>query len=145
MRHPQILEWAVWATLDNYRHEELILLKGHLLLEVALFDALVGTGTLTPKAAKSMSFSQKLNELETLAVQREALLEPLNFARQLNRLRNKLAHEPFHEADGEELSNWAKSVLTCMPSHKYQKYTPRTRLTQAIASVARAFFECSAA
>jgi hypothetical protein len=30
----KVLEWAVWANLDEHKNAELLLLKGHLILEV---------------------------------------------------------------------------------------------------------------
>ena len=141
-----IFEWAVWATLDSYKNTELILLKGHLLLEIALSQTLERHSSLSEKKISDMSFHKKLLVLQKVSSEKSLELEQaLTYAKTLNSLRNKLAHESSFNYEKEEVSSWAEGVLGDFPCTKFQKFTPRTKLTQAIASLSTAVYAESAA
>lgn len=91
-----------------------------------------------------MSFRKKLDELRGCVHNNSRIEIAIDHAQTLNTMRNKLAHEPFHDADGDEVIEWATTVLRDIPTTKYQKYTRRTRVTQAIAALARRFYENAA-
>jgi hypothetical protein len=84
---PPIIDWAVWSNLDRYRDTELILLKGHLLLEVMLSECLRTRLLLTEQQIKELSFHEKLKVLATVAEKDKGPTEALEFSKQLNRLR----------------------------------------------------------
>lgn len=137
-----VIEWAVWARLDSYRSVELILLKGHLLLEVALDHALTKRDLISSREMRLMSFSRKVLMLESASsLNRVRLDQALILSKELNSMRNKLAHEPFFEGSGQEIGAWAERVLSAYPSSKFQKFTPRTKFSQAIAALAVAVFD----
>jgi hypothetical protein len=137
---PPLIDWAVWANLDRHRDTELILLKGHLLLEVMISEGLSARLSLTEPQIRKLSFREKLKALAALAETDQALAEALKFLGQLNRLRNKLAHEPFPELE-TELATWSDQVLRVFLTRKHQRYTPRTKITQAISALARSMYE----
>ena len=134
-----LIEFSVWSNLDKYLNLELVLLKGHLMLEVILEDKLSSLSSLDTKAIQNLSFFKKLCLLE-LKVKKEGDCQKasIQFAKELNAIRNRLAHELFFEDCAAELSNWSSRVLLILPSTKMQRYTARTSLTQAIAAVAKA-------
>ncbi|MDF3126798.1 hypothetical protein [Rheinheimera sp. 1928-s] len=137
---PPFLDWAVWANLDQHRDVELILLKGHLFLEIFLTSGLSLRTSLTGPQIKNLSFSAKAR---VLAETDEQLSKVLEHAKSLNKLRNKLAHEPFPDELKAELNDWSEQVLFSYSIQKYQKYTSRTKITQAIAALARNIYELS--
>lgn len=137
---PPFLDWAVWANLDRHRDVELILLKGHLFLEIFLASALSLRTSLTEPQIKSLSFSAKARALAEADAQLSKVMEHV---RSLNKLRNKLAHEPFPDELQTELKNWSEQVLSSCSIQKHQKYTSRTKITQAIAALARKIYELS--
>ena len=137
---PPFLDWAVWANLDRHRDVELILLKGHLFLEIFLASALSLRTSLTEPQIKSLSFSAKARALAEADAQLSKVMEHV---RSLNKLRNKLAHEPFPDELQTELKIWSEQVLSSCSIQKHQKYTSRTKITQAIAALARKIYELS--
>lgn len=137
---PPFLDWAVWANLDQHRDIELILLKGHLSLEVFLSIGLSLRTSLTESQIKSLSFSAKTRALAEID---EPLSKVMEYVSQLNKLRNTLAHEPFPEELESELNSWSERVLSSISIQKHQKYTRRTKVTQAIAALARNIYELS--
>ncbi|MCL6688057.1 hypothetical protein M8R19_04935 [Pseudomonas sp. R3.Fl] len=116
------------------------MLKGHLLLEVFLASGLSQRTSLTDSQINNLSFSAKVRALAEVG---EQLSKAMEYARQLNRLRNKLAHEPFPEELESELNSWSEKVLSSFSIQKHQKYTRRTKATQAIAALARNVYELS--
>lgn len=136
-----VLEWAVWANLDRYRSLELILLKGHLLIEITLIISLEKHVDLSSTRIRDMSFHRKIKELERYSINGSSLGVALPYAKELNAIRNKLAHEPFAKQIDSEIGEWAEKVLVAFPSSKYQKYTARTKTTQALALLAKVLYE----
>jgi hypothetical protein len=139
---PPLIDWAVWSNLDRYRDTELILLKGHLLLEVMLSECLRTRLLLTEQQIKKLSFHEKLKALVAVTERNKSLTEALEFSKQLNRLRNRLAHEPFPRIE-TDLATWSDQALHVFLKSKHQRYTPRTRITQAISALARSVYECA--
>lgn len=139
---PPLIDWAVWSNLDRYRETELILLKGHLLLEVMLSECLRTRLLLTEQQIKKLSFHEKLKALAAVIERNKGLTQALEFSEQLNRLRNRLAHEPFPKLE-TDLAIWSDQALHVFLKSKHQRYTPRTRITQAISALARSVYQCA--
>jgi hypothetical protein len=93
-----ILNWAVWANLERHKDVELVLLKGHLLLEAVLSDEIED---------KKLSFHGKVRKYCKLGGKSEIadLLE------QLNQMRNKLAHEFPFDIEKVGIVEWADAIL----------------------------------
>lgn len=137
---PPLVDWAVWSNLNRYRDVELILLKGHMLLEVMLVDRLRACPSMTEAQIKKLPFSAKVR---VLALSFDQLSETIELANQLNSLRNRLAHEPFPNELRLELFRWSEKVLPFCALYKHQRYTPRTKISQAISALARSIAELS--
>lgn len=118
------------------------MLKGHLLLEVMLSECLRTHLLLTEQQIKKLSFQEKLKALATVTERDKGPIDALEFAEQLNRLRNRLAHEPFPELQ-TDLAIWSDKALHVFLKSKHQRYTPRTKITQAISALARSVYECA--
>jgi len=137
---PPLIDWAVWSNLDRYRDIELILLKGHLLLEVMLSEVLRTRLSLTEPKIRKLSFREKISKLSMLAKDDGGLMEALDFLVGLNRLRNRLAHEPFPKLE-TDLVAWSEQVLDVFLKNKHQKFTARTKTTQAMSALAGWVYE----
>lgn len=135
-----LIDWAVWSSLDRYRNAELILLKGHLMLEVMLSEVLRMRLSLTDQQIRKLSFHEKLNALTVVAETDKSLTKALEFLRLLNKLRNILAHELFPKFE-PDLAAWSDQVLHVFKSSKYQRHTSRTKITQAISALAGNVYE----
>ena len=105
-----LLEWAVWANLDRYQSLELILLKGHLLIEVVLLTYLDTHINPPLVETREMSFYRKMKEVEKHAASGSSQRLALLYVADLNTMRNKLAHEPFVNSISSQMVCWAENV-----------------------------------
>ncbi|EJE4169214.1 hypothetical protein M3895_004649 [Vibrio parahaemolyticus] len=119
-----LFEYSTWNQLDKIKDQELIILKGHLILDLAL----------TELYGEKISFYGKVNKLaknEDYLVCSQLLLE-------LNNIRNKLAHEFFFDIQKSGLLIvWAEDVLSKIDFTKYSKLTNRTKVIHAISALVR--------
>lgn len=128
-----LVELAVWGHLDSKTDLELILLKGHLVIEQILEVKLNRCGI---KNRKTFSFYSKILALEKLNfVQSEKKKIILDSLRKLNKLRNNLAHDFYFDLDNGQFENWAKNVLKNMDGEKYTRYTYRTKIVHAFSTL----------
>ena len=119
-----IVEYVVWSRLDNHRSTELILLKGHLLVELFLNERINSISSGEKMVAEEYSFFRKLKYLEKkVASEGEVQLAVLRLAGELNSLRNRLAHEVLFLNGESELADWSERVLEVLPSTKVQRST----------------------
>lgn len=134
-----LIGWTVWGCLERHKQIELILLKGHLILEIVLGDCIARLSGEPGIDVSNHSFHRKTELLAQLLQRSNSESQALlALVRRLNTLRNRLAHE-FQFEDGEEsLRNWSNSVLVTLPYVKLSKFTSRTRLVHAFASVGSA-------
>ncbi len=137
----QLMEWAVWANLDSQKNIELVLLKGHLLLEAMVNSALSSHFRHGAASGLGLSFHKKVELLELFQAKGDpAFAKAKQAILKVNRMRNKLAHN--WEFDGhEELGRWAESVLAEFPFEKSTRFTFRTRIVHAFAALARVVIE----
>ncbi|ENM3757227.1 hypothetical protein [Vibrio cholerae] len=115
-----LFEFSTWSRLEDVRDQELILLKGHLILDIAL-TALYGD---------KLSFygkAKKLSQNDDCLICAQLLLE-------LNGIRNKLAHELFFDAKESGLLEWAEDVLSKIEFIKFSKMTNRTKIIHAFSA-----------
>ena len=134
-----LIEWAVWGHLDSKTDLELILLKGHLLMEVVL------NSTINRRQVASvadMTFYRKILALEQTGGKRGSKHEMIIASlKELNQLRNKLAHEfHFDFADGS-LHNWSENIHMHCHGEKFTRYTFRTRIVHSFSILAREILE----
>ncbi|MFL0354767.1 hypothetical protein [Xanthomarina sp. GH4-25] len=128
-----LMEWAVWGHLDSRTDLELILLKGHLLIEQILDGKLNRCGI---ENRKSLSFYSKILAIEKLDFeQTEKKKIILNALKKLNKLRNNLAHDYKFDLNNGELELWAKGILKNLNGEKYTRFTFRTKIVHAFSTL----------
>lgn len=133
----KMIHFAVWSHLDEVTDTELMLLKGHLLLESVIDQSLCLLVRRGDPESLNISFAKKLQLLQLLHdSEQEHFAQVQGFTLQINRLRNRLAHELNFDASLDEFERWANAVLTAFPETKLSKYTFRTKIVHAFASLA---------
>lgn len=123
-----LMEWAVSSNLDQYRDIQLILLKGHLLLDVLLKDVIQDD---------KLSFYGKVGKYSSLTgkeVVADLLLE-------FNSIRNRLAHEWRFDVESSGIEEWSDRVLEQLPYEIAFRRTKRKKIIYAIAVLADAVTE----
>lgn len=127
------VELAIWSHLDQKTDLEMILLKGHLLLEIILDTALARIHIID---CENFSFYRKVDLLEKYHSEPD---ERINFIfsslKKINRLRNKLAHEVHFEIANGELDSWALEIAENLEGEKFSKYTSRTKVVHAFSTL----------
>lgn len=135
-----LIEWAVWGQLDSEKNLELILLKGHLLLEIVLDEILARKDIQT----KDFSFHRKIIAFEKISFKnREKKEFIISSLRKLNNLRNRLAHEFNFDVKNGELKLWAVNILKNLSGTKHTKYTFRTKIVHAFSILSKNILELS--
>ncbi len=134
-----LVEWAVWGHLDNKTDLELILLKGHLLLEYILDTALERNNVLD---YKDYSFYRKILVLEKIDfgdnVKKDFIISSLQT---VNKLRNKVAHEFHFDIKNGEFELWSLSILDNFKGTKFTKYTFRTKIVHSFSIISKNILE----
>lgn len=134
-----LVEWAVWGHLDSKTDLELLLLKGHLLMEVIL-DTTLSRNDVSDY--KNYSFHRKIITLENLQLKDKAKKEfIISSLKDLNRLRNKVAHEFHSEIDNGEFQLWSSNILEKLKGKKFTKYTFRTKIVHSFSILAKNILE----
>lgn len=118
-----LFEYGTWNQLEKIRDQELILLKGHLILDIVL----------TELYGEQLSFYGKANKLS----QNDGCTICARLLLELNAIRNKLAHEYFFDAKESGLLVWAEDVLSKIEFIKFSKMTSRTKIIHAFSALAR--------
>lgn len=123
------VEWAVWGHLDSKTDLELILLKGHLLIELVIDTALIRC---CKQNYKNYSFYKKVSVLENIDFKKNHMKGfIISSLLDLNNLRNKLAHEFNYDIYNGEFEQWASKILNNMDGVKFSKYTYRTKIVHS--------------
>ena len=129
-----LFEWAVWGHLQSKTDLELILLKGHLLLEMTIETSLKRHDI---NDIENFSFYKKIIELEkcmsTDFKNKELIIDSLV---QINKLRNKLAHEFEFEIKESSFKDWSQNIISNLDGMKWSKYTNRTKIIHAFSILA---------
>jgi len=129
------IEWLVWGSLEPKTDLELILLKGHLLLEKVIETVLNRYGI---REIENYSFYKKIIELKKVVPHeiknKDLIIESLII---LNRLRNKLAHELDYEVENDDdFAEWFTNILASLKGRKWCKYTHRTKIVHSFSVLA---------
>ena len=137
MNHEEILD-SLESDLMKFEDVELILLKGHLILEQALNQhlALYISDRNKLKSLRLM-FSKKIDLLVALDGSFFSNKDRILQLKEINRIRNKLAHEIKFDHYHDDLKSWACEVLG---------YTPKTinRNSTYKNTLVKAFIFCTA-
>lgn len=134
----KVLEWAVWSNLDEHKNAELLLLKGHLILEVFMDGFL---STMEP-SNKDASFYKKVKLISEVIDDTDQNYKIIKSLFSLNKIRNNFAHNWQFSLEVSGINGWVDEVLVNFPVVKVSKYTYRTKLVHAFAALARALMEC---
>lgn len=133
-----LVELAVWGNLDRYTDYSLILLNGHIFLEMVLEIALRRIGITDPE---KQSFNSKVIRLKNLlknSNNKESIIQSLT---ELNRLRNKLAHEFGFDIKNGDFEKWSDEVHIKFNGEKFTKFTSRTRIVHSFSFLTKAILE----
>jgi hypothetical protein len=134
-----LIEWAVFAHLDRKKDLELILLKGHLLLETIIETVLRRNKI---KNLDNYSFHRKILTLESVEFEQKSQKVFIILAlKKINRLRNKVAHEFHFDIDNGEFETWSSIILDNLKGEKFSKYTFRTKIVHAFSILTKHIFE----
>jgi len=131
-----LVEWAVWGHLQSKTDLELILLKGHLLLE-SILDSVLGIAE-----TDNYSFHRKVIELENTnrgSGSKQRLI--IDSLKAINKLRNRLAHELYFEVNNGELELWAMDILCNLNGTKFTKYTVKTKIVHSFSILSKSLYE----
>lgn len=120
--------------LFQLKDVELIVLKGHLILEEGLNDYLACFVNDIEKFLKiGFLFERKVALLSCLVPKQMANNEIWEQLREINRLRNKLAHNLRFSQYEQQLKSWAIGVLGYNPRTIKRKITYRNSVVKAFA------------
>ena len=136
-----IIEWAIWAKLSSKKDLELILLKGHLLLEVVLDTVLV---TNEIKDSRNFSFHRKISLLRKVYAMNCGKQDLIcSLLSEINQLRNKMAHENGFDINNGEFESWGLVVLENFVGTKFTNYTFKTKIVHAFSVLAKNILDLS--
>ncbi len=129
-----LIEWAIWANLDKQKDLELILLKGHQLLEI-IMDLVLDRKN--KKNCHNYSFYYKVKCLEKIKFKNEIKKEIIiSSLLSINRLRNKVAHEYTYKLENGEFQLWSARILRNLKGTKFSRFTDRTKLVHSFSMLA---------
>ncbi len=136
-----LVEWAVWEHLDSKIDLELILLKGHLLLEVVLNATL---SKINNRDYNNYSFHRKIMALEKLDFEDKRRKSSIvSSLKKINKLRNQLAHEFNFDLNKEGFESWSLNVFENLKGEKFTKYTFRTKIVHSFSVLSKNILELS--
>lgn len=114
---------------------EMILLKGHLVIEQVLYQ-LISAHQLDSKRIDAMSLMfNKILEL-AMAIDANSIKDKYPHLKEINRIRNKVAHELFFDDYHDDLKNWASAVLGYTPKTINSKRTYKNHVIRAFSWLA---------
>lgn len=131
----EIIEHSVTVTLKGYDDIEMILLKGHLVLEQALSQFIVAHQLDSKRVdAMNLMFGKTL-EL-AMALNSKLIENEYPHLKEINRIRNKLAHELFFDDYHDDLKQWSSKVLGYTPKSIDKKRTYKNHIIKAFSWLA---------
>ncbi len=126
----EIIEYAVTTKLREYNDIEMILLKGHLILEQVL-NEIVSAHQLDSDRINLMNLMfGKTLEL-AMALDSNTLKAEYKHLKEINRIRNKVAHQLHFDNYHDDLKGWASSVLGYTPKTISTKRTYKNHVIKA--------------
>lgn len=130
-----LYEWAVWGHLESKKDIEMILLKGHLLLETALEVMLKRNSVIVND---NYSFFRKVDLFESqIEITKTNKSDLIFFLRKMNNLRNQLAHEFLIENFETDLKVLSDEILEKLSGTKYSNFTFRTKIVHSFSTLAK--------
>lgn len=134
-----LIEWSIFVQLDRKTDLEFILLKGHLILENILRLVLERNNI---SEVENYSFYRKIIAFEALEdknrLRQEFIVASL---KDINRLRNKIAHEFNFDITNGEFEIWSTNILNNLKGEKFSKYTYKTKIFHSFSMLAKNILE----
>lgn len=129
-----LYELAVWGYLVDKKEYELIILKGHVILDFVLTDFL---SEFENNKYTDMSFYKKLQIFKELTFENQFkhnfIIECLD---QLNLIRNEIAHESLFDLEKSNILIWSENIHINLSGAKFSKYTKRTKFIHSFSILA---------
>ncbi|MCR9133209.1 MAG: hypothetical protein NXI08_11560 [bacterium] len=120
----EIIEWAIWGHLDREKNVELILLKGHLYLDLVL-NSIVDD--------MDLSFYGRIKKYQNMGGREKVT----KYLFEVNKMRNELAHEYKFSISESGLINWTNNVLNDFDTTYFTRRTYRTKIVHAFSTLAK--------
>ena len=135
----KLAELSIYFNLLSHTDLELIILKGHLSLEIILDSVLEERNI---KNLENYSFHRKVNTLGKLEVKNTTKRDlVVSFLKEINTIRNKLAHEFDFDINKEGLESWALNVLGNLKGQKFTRYTFKTKIVHSFSVLSKNMLE----
>lgn len=131
----EILEFSVTKNLSEYSDIEVILLKGHLVIEQCLHHFIAGHKVDIKRIDEMNLMYGKLLEL-AMAIGGEYLNELYPHLKTVNKIRNKLAHQFEYDNLIDDLKSWSSLTLNCTPKTINLKRTYKRQIVRSFAYLA---------
>ena len=140
----EIIDWSIWAQLDRKNDLELILLKGHLMLEVLIDDAINNYLSKDSRIQSlNLPYSKKIKLMYLLSKDDSHNIDKIHkYLIEINQIRNKLAHNYQFEEESD-LSQWANNIIADFKVNKHTKFTYRTKIVHGFSTLSREIYELS--
>lgn len=119
----ELVEWSVWENLDKINETELLLLKGHVIMDLIL------SGVITEKNSSFHGKASQLGRFSEMKLASEYLLK-------LTKIRNVIAHEFTSDVTREKIFQWSKGVLKDFDCNLFTKLTKRTTIVHSFSALA---------
>jgi hypothetical protein len=130
-----VFELAVAKNLKSYSDIEVVLLKGHLIIHQLLYQLIAAHQVDVARVEKmNLMFGKTLELL--MALNPDLLKNEYPHLREINRIRNKGAHELFFDDYHDDLRKWASVVLDHDPSIVRGKRTYKSDVINAFVKLA---------
>ncbi|MGQ8336826.1 hypothetical protein ACUNWD_09765 [Sunxiuqinia sp. A32] len=124
-----IFEWAVWCHLESVSNYELLLLRGHLVLEKVLESLLMYKKI---ENCSNYSFHRKVCIFEKLNIaNKQKQVFVADSLKRINQMRNELAHEFDFNVKSGDLDKWSELILDNLNGTKWTKYTSRIKVVHS--------------
>lgn len=129
------IELSVWGHLNSKTDLELVLLKGHLLLETVLETSL---NRHKIDNFEYYSFYKKIKTFENIEFKETERHKFIVCSlEKLNRLRNNLAHDFHFDIENGDFESWSLDIHRNLEGEKFTRFTYRTKIVQAFSIISK--------
>jgi hypothetical protein len=123
-----IIEWVASSYLEDHKDIQLMLLKGHLILDALLSEVVQD---------KNLSFYGKVHKFKNI----KGLDDISRLLLELNFIRNRLAHELTFDVVDSGLYSWSENVLNIIHYDVKFRKTKRQMIKHAIAALSGVVYQ----
>lgn len=141
----EIIEFSIWSNLDKQKEIDLIILKGHLILEI-LVGVCIGKYLSEGEDIESLNltFHKKIDFLKLLSKNEFKDIEKvIQYLKQINKIRNSLAHTLKFDEKKSGINKWANEVLDEFPVTKLSRFTYKSKIVHAFSALGNIIYKNS--